>query len=219
MASDGHINLRAEAKAHALVERYGEKKFAYAGNSKDDLYVWKKAGEVIAVNAPMSVLKHLNRKVDHNFPQTVNQTSFFVETFSFCTIGAVVPVILSYILGHHTRGNHIIYALAIVTLTWGLSTLGQVLSMHAVSYNKSHTFIDALKRGRITIGSAIRRVGLLLGIGVILISLLPGRVVLSTLVLSTAWLGVNMYPSTVWIKRGIGILLLYSIFCIAFAHL
>ena len=50
MASDSTFNLRGEKKAEALVSRFGERGFAYAGNSKHDLPVWKRSGEVIVEN-------------------------------------------------------------------------------------------------------------------------------------------------------------------------
>ena len=55
MATDMGPNLAGENKAAALVERFGEKGFGYAGNSKSDLAVWPHAGEVIVVNAKPSV--------------------------------------------------------------------------------------------------------------------------------------------------------------------
>ncbi len=59
MASDGEVNLRKQAKADALVARFGEGGFAYAGNSSHDFPVWKVAGEVIVVNAPASVRQNM----------------------------------------------------------------------------------------------------------------------------------------------------------------
>jgi phosphoserine phosphatase len=59
MASDGEVNLRKQAKAEALVARFGEGKFAYAGNSSHDFPVWEKAGEVIVVNASTSVQQRM----------------------------------------------------------------------------------------------------------------------------------------------------------------
>jgi 4-hydroxybenzoate polyprenyltransferase len=50
MASDGVINLKATRKRDALVARFGEKGFDYAGNSTDDLAVWEVAAEIIVVN-------------------------------------------------------------------------------------------------------------------------------------------------------------------------
>ncbi|MDR1361662.1 MAG: haloacid dehalogenase-like hydrolase [Holosporaceae bacterium] len=49
-ASDGKINLRASAKAAALVIIFGRQGFSYAGNSLDDLAVWNCCSECILVN-------------------------------------------------------------------------------------------------------------------------------------------------------------------------
>ncbi|MCM3875961.1 MAG: UbiA family prenyltransferase [Thermoanaerobaculia bacterium] len=51
MGSDGTTNLGGEAKARALVERFGDRGFDYAGNGATDRPVWKKARRAIAVNA------------------------------------------------------------------------------------------------------------------------------------------------------------------------
>lgn len=61
-ASDKTTNLRAEAKALRLVKEFGEKGFAYAGNSKDDLKVWEHAGEIIVANPSKGVLEQLQGK-------------------------------------------------------------------------------------------------------------------------------------------------------------
>lgn len=58
-ASDGVINLRAEAKANTLALIFGEDGFIYAGNSKDDLYVWNKSIECILVSPEKIVLKKM----------------------------------------------------------------------------------------------------------------------------------------------------------------
>lgn len=51
MASDGVVNLAGANKAKALVERFGERGFDYAGNSATDLVVWEHARRAIVVNA------------------------------------------------------------------------------------------------------------------------------------------------------------------------
>jgi 4-hydroxybenzoate polyprenyltransferase len=61
LASDGKTNLRSHAKAKALVQKFGERKFTYAGNSRHDLAVWEKSYEAIAVTTPASVLAKLKR--------------------------------------------------------------------------------------------------------------------------------------------------------------
>ena len=55
VASDGITNLKGEAKANALVDLYGERGFAYAGNSRSDLPVWRRAKSALLVNTNRSV--------------------------------------------------------------------------------------------------------------------------------------------------------------------
>jgi len=49
------LNLSAENKAAALVQRFGERQFDYAGNAADDLPVWRRARKAIVVGASGSV--------------------------------------------------------------------------------------------------------------------------------------------------------------------
>ncbi|MEY2169649.1 UbiA family prenyltransferase [Rhodanobacter sp. 1-6] len=51
MSSDGARNLSGANKARALVEKYGERGFDYAGNAAVDLHVWKYARSAIVVEA------------------------------------------------------------------------------------------------------------------------------------------------------------------------
>jgi phosphoserine phosphatase len=55
LASDGRTNLRGANKLKALVEKFGERGFDYAGNSSVDLAVWRGARAAIVVNARRSV--------------------------------------------------------------------------------------------------------------------------------------------------------------------
>jgi 4-hydroxybenzoate polyprenyltransferase len=54
-ASDGKRNLKGARKAAALVGRFGERGFVYAGNDHSDLDVWSHADRAIVVNAKASV--------------------------------------------------------------------------------------------------------------------------------------------------------------------
>ena len=55
IASTASRNLRGEAKAAALVERFGEGGFVYAGDTRADLAVWRHAAAAILVNVPSAV--------------------------------------------------------------------------------------------------------------------------------------------------------------------
>lgn len=57
MASDGKTNLAGRPKANALEARFGAAGFDYAGNSRADLAVWKRARRAIVVNASTELTK------------------------------------------------------------------------------------------------------------------------------------------------------------------
>ena len=59
VASDGRTNLAGEAKAAALVERFGEGGFDYIGNERRDLAVWKRARRSIGVDLPAALARKL----------------------------------------------------------------------------------------------------------------------------------------------------------------
>lgn len=57
MSSDGVTNLSGQAKAEALVARFGHGKFDYAGNAKADLPVWKAASNAIVVSRDATLIQ------------------------------------------------------------------------------------------------------------------------------------------------------------------
>jgi 4-hydroxybenzoate polyprenyltransferase len=59
IASDGHRNVTGDEKLRAIRERIGDAPFTYAGNSRADLRVWKRAKSAILVGAPRSCARHL----------------------------------------------------------------------------------------------------------------------------------------------------------------
>ena len=63
IASDGTRNLKGEAKARALVDRFGANGFCYAGNARSDLAIWRQAGAVILVNAPAGVVARVRGRM------------------------------------------------------------------------------------------------------------------------------------------------------------
>lgn len=62
LASDGITNLAGGRKQAALVARFGEGGFDYAGNARDDLPVWQSAREAIVVNPDPGVTRRLRSR-------------------------------------------------------------------------------------------------------------------------------------------------------------
>jgi 4-hydroxybenzoate polyprenyltransferase/phosphoserine phosphatase len=69
--SDGETNLKGARKAAFLTERYGEKGYAYIGDSSADLPVWQGAAKAITVDIPAS----LSRQVKATAPEVETLTS------------------------------------------------------------------------------------------------------------------------------------------------
>lgn len=71
LASNGQRNLRGRAKAQLLTERFGVKRFDYAGNSRMDLKVWPATRHAIVVNGPEKLVAEARvvSTVSHVFPE------------------------------------------------------------------------------------------------------------------------------------------------------
>jgi hypothetical protein len=70
LGSDGQRNLRGPAKAALLTERFGSKRFDYAGNSHVDLQVWPSTRCAIVVNGSAELVAQARAicTVSHVFP-------------------------------------------------------------------------------------------------------------------------------------------------------
>ena len=87
LASDGKTNLRRGNKLKALIAKYGERGFDYAGNSPDDLAVWSGAREAIVVNASRKVraqaatITRIAETFPENYSRFINLQCFVNEVF------------------------------------------------------------------------------------------------------------------------------------------
>lgn len=69
LASTPETNLRGAAKAEALVARFGERGFLYAGNDRHDLDVWRRAAGAVVVDASPGLLAHITCPIVRLFPR------------------------------------------------------------------------------------------------------------------------------------------------------
>lgn len=63
LASDGKTNLKSQAKAEALVAKFGEGGFVYAGDSAADLPVWAASAEALVVDAKPALAEKIDAPV------------------------------------------------------------------------------------------------------------------------------------------------------------
>lgn len=61
LASDEKTNLRAGNKLDAIIQKTGNTGFIYAGNASEDLPIWRKATEIIAVNTRHSIIEKVEK--------------------------------------------------------------------------------------------------------------------------------------------------------------
>jgi 4-hydroxybenzoate polyprenyltransferase len=61
VATDGAVNLSGVHKAEALVQRFGERGFDYAGNGRPDLAVWRRTRHALLVDPAPRVAKAARR--------------------------------------------------------------------------------------------------------------------------------------------------------------
>ena len=79
IASDGKKNISGKGKRDYLLNKFGDKKFDYAGNSATDLCVWKHANQAIITNASPSVIAKAKRLNDNC--QILNAKSFSLKSW------------------------------------------------------------------------------------------------------------------------------------------
>jgi 4-hydroxybenzoate polyprenyltransferase/phosphoserine phosphatase len=77
VASDGVSNLKGEAKASALVARFGERGFDYLGNDRHDLPVWKRSRKALVANPSARLSSQIARhRLDHEILNTGRAPGF-----------------------------------------------------------------------------------------------------------------------------------------------
>ena len=79
LASDGECNLVGNAKANALVKRFGDGRFDYVGNDRKDLPVWRHSRCAVSVGAS-SRLKRKVHDLDRDartIPSTIRSHDYF----------------------------------------------------------------------------------------------------------------------------------------------
>ena len=148
IASDGHTNLSAENKARALVERYGEKGFDYAGNSHADVPVWAQARSAIVVSAPAGVRAAARRvaSVEREFGDRTSAVTTWVHAIRMHQWVKNLLVFLP-LLGAHQFFNVALLTQAIwAFLAFGLcaSSVYLLNDMADIESDRRH----ARKRGR-----------------------------------------------------------------------
>ena len=102
IASDGKINLKGSNKLKAIKNKLEGQAFDYAGNSNDDLVIWRECNEAIVVNASRKTLENAKKisKVSKHFNNRKNYVRSFIKSLRchqwFKNVLIFIPVITSH---------------------------------------------------------------------------------------------------------------------------
>ena len=126
MGSDGTTNLEGETKARALVERFGDRGFDYAGNGPADLPVWKKARRAIAVNTPSGIESGLRRdgNLAESFPSAPLTVATVVEAIRMRQWVKNLLVFIPVITAHRLQDATVLTAGALAFFAISLCASG-----------------------------------------------------------------------------------------------
>lgn len=121
-ASNSEVNLSSHKKREKLVAEYGEKGFDYAGNSHDDIEVWKSAERAYVIN-PSSGVETAARKIG-NVERVFESRPLSVETWArslrlhqwLKNLLIFVPLLAA----HKLSSPNLVVAALLAFLTFGL---------------------------------------------------------------------------------------------------
>lgn len=121
--SDASINLKGSRKVALLVERYGTRGFAYAGNSTADLPVWAEASEAIVVNASARVATRAQAltQVSRVFSAPVNLVKQVAKALRVHQWSKNVLVFVPVVASHHLTSRSLMVQAALAFLSFSLS--------------------------------------------------------------------------------------------------
>ncbi|MFM7630279.1 MAG: haloacid dehalogenase-like hydrolase [Alphaproteobacteria bacterium] len=161
LGSDATVNLKSGAKAQALVYRYGPQGFDYAGNSMQDLAVWKQAHTAYLVHPDFGVQGALLHTHDTIVP--VRMDPSLMESLRRRVFMALAVAIMAFlwVLFGPDRTLGPFWPVAIFGFCLGVMLLKDIPDQQAMMKNQSPPLliyspkIQALFGGMMVVGSLL----------------------------------------------------------------
>ncbi|MBI4000392.1 MAG: UbiA family prenyltransferase [Nitrospira defluvii] len=121
--SDARVNLKGARKVALLVERYGARRFAYAGNSTADLPVWAEADEAIVVNAPASLVSRAGAltRVSRVFSEPVKWLKLVAKALRVHQWAKNVLVFIPVVASHQITDKTLLIQAGLAFLSFSFS--------------------------------------------------------------------------------------------------
>ena len=215
MASDGHVNLGSHAKRDALIERFGERGFDYAGDSRADLPVWQAAARAIVINAPRGLAARVRTTtpVDQEFVAPARSWRTVVKAIRVRQWLKNLLVFVPLIAGHEMTNRLLLGQAALAFVALSLTASGIYLVNDLLDLRSDRRHATKKKRpfasGALPIRFGVLLAPLLVGAGFAVASTLPRMaVVLLFVYLVTT----TLY--SFWLKRK----MLVDVFSLSFLY-
>ncbi len=200
-ATDGTTNLSGQAKADALVARFGAAGFDYVGNSSEDLQVWRTARTCYAVAVSGSTLRQLRqmRPDCELLPSRKLGVGTWLRALRVHQYSKNALIFLPVLAAHATASGTILQAaLAFIAFSAAASAIYLVNDLIDLSDDRGHPTKSRrpLAAGQLSIGYALVASAILIAISLGLATALPAQfalVLLSYLVMTTSY--------SFWLKR------------------
>ncbi|MDO4231463.1 MAG: UbiA family prenyltransferase [Lautropia sp.] len=178
IASDGSNNLAGTKKAEALIARYGDKGFDYAGNSGADLDVWKHARQAIVVNASAELEQRARGlcAVEHVFPPRPVGFSGWRRVLRVHQWLKNLLLVVPLVAAHDITNTHALGTLVLAFLSFSLCASSVYIANDLLDLESDRQHLRKRKRPFAS-GLVPAWKGVILGPILLLISLLLGAFV------------------------------------------
>ena len=121
--SDVSVNLKGARKVALLIERYGARRFAYAGNSTADLPIWADANEAIVVNASAGLVSRAQAltTVSRVFSEPVKWSKLLAKAMRVHQWAKNVLVFIPVVASHQLTNRTLLIQASLAFLSFSLS--------------------------------------------------------------------------------------------------
>ncbi|MDE2581212.1 MAG: UbiA family prenyltransferase [Rhodospirillales bacterium] len=171
LASDGKTNLKGAAKAQALVSRFGAGGFAYAGDSRADLPVWRAAAAAVLVNVSPAIAGQVRQHVpveyalDDRVPQLAALWRAMRPHQWTKNLLVLVPLLTAHAYGDPRAWHGAVLAfLAFCATASGLYLFNDLLDLAADRAHRRKRQ-RAFASGRVPVARGVALAGVLVALG------------------------------------------------------
>ena len=122
MSSDGVTNLKGSVKADALLSKFSESGFSYAGDSRPDLKVWQVARSAVVVSSSKTLMRSASLicPIERQFKRDIKPAATAVKLIRAHQWAKNLLVFVPAIASHQIAHLEVIFTLTVAFLSFSL---------------------------------------------------------------------------------------------------